>query len=90
MNGGDLRFFNQNNRELEYEIDEWNATGESLVWVKVIDFSTESKILARWGNDLNTTAPPLRPFGLNSKEYGTSMIILIPPAMEEMDLQLRM
>ena len=56
--GGDLRFFDQENRELVYEIDEWNASGESSVWVKTIEWGPESRIFARWGNDDNTTQPP--------------------------------
>ena len=37
--GGDLRFYDKDNEELAYEIDEWNASGESLVWVQVPDFA---------------------------------------------------
>ena len=33
--GGDLRFYDEYNRELAFEIDEWNTSGESTVWVKV-------------------------------------------------------
>ena len=55
--GGDLRFFDQENRELVYEIDVWIASGESSVWVKTIEWGPESRIFARWGNDDNTTQP---------------------------------
>ena len=53
--GGDLRFYDKDNEELAYEIDEWNASGESLVWVKVPDFSESTHVFAYWGNDANTT-----------------------------------
>ena len=56
-NGGDLRFYDERHRELAFEIDEWNASGESLVWIKVLDLNDKSKIYAYWGNDNNTTLP---------------------------------
>ena len=58
--GGDLRFYDQDNTELVYEVDEWNASGESLVWVKVPSLSPSSKVFAYWGNDDNTTVPSYR------------------------------
>ncbi|MEC7628228.1 MAG: LamG-like jellyroll fold domain-containing protein, partial [Verrucomicrobiota bacterium] len=55
--GGDLRFQDERNRELAYEIDEWNASGESLIWVHTLEFSTQSVLRAYWGNDGNSTSP---------------------------------
>ena len=55
--GGDLRFYDEYNRELAFEIDEWNTSGESTVWVKVLELNENSKIYAYWGNDNNTTLP---------------------------------
>jgi hypothetical protein len=55
--GGDLRFFDNHNRELSFEIDEWNASGESLVWLEALDFDSSSKFYAYWGNDSNTSLP---------------------------------
>jgi hypothetical protein len=57
LTGGDLRFFDNKNRELIYEIDEWNSSGESLVWVKVPQLNSETKLFAFWGNDANATLP---------------------------------
>ena len=42
---------------LLFEIDEWNATGESLVWIDVHELNENSKIFAYWGNDSNITMP---------------------------------
>ena len=39
------------------QIDEWNATGESLVWIDVHELNENSKIFAYWGNDSNITMP---------------------------------
>ena len=61
--GGDLRFYDQNHTELIYEVDEWNASGESLVWVSVPSLSPSSKIIAYWGNDANTSVPSYRTDG---------------------------
>ena len=55
--GGDLRFYDEWNRELPFEVDRWNASGESLVWVQPEDFVTRSPIYAYWGNDNNTSMP---------------------------------
>lgn len=34
-NGEDIRFVDTNGTELKYEIEEWDESGESVVWVKV-------------------------------------------------------
>ena len=56
-NGGDLRFYDHNHEELAFTIDEWNSSGESLVWVNVPRLDQQSRIFAYWGNDGNTTLP---------------------------------
>ena len=55
--GGDLRFYDQNHDELPFVIDEWNASGESLVWVKVPSLESDTRVFAYWGNEDNTTLP---------------------------------
>ena len=62
-NGGDLRFYNEDNQELIYEVDEWNVSDESLVWVKVPNLTPSSKVIAYWGNDSNTSSPSYRSDG---------------------------
>ena len=47
--GGDLRFFDEQNRELIHEIDEWNSSGETTAWVQVKDLGENSKVFAYWG-----------------------------------------
>lgn len=34
-NGSDLRFADENGNEIPYEIEKWNPSGESLIWVQV-------------------------------------------------------
>jgi len=57
--GGDLRFMNAaEDRELNYEVEEWNTNGDSSVWVQVpelVDSSTY--IWAAWGCPEATQAP---------------------------------
>lgn len=53
--GGDLRFADDANAELAYEIEEWNTNGNSYIWVKVPSFSSATTIKALWGNDRVST-----------------------------------
>lgn len=49
-NGGDLRFADVNGNLLASEVDMWNTSGESLVWVKVPSFNKDTVITAYYGN----------------------------------------
>lgn len=53
-----LAFFDENGTFLPYEIDTWNANGESLVWVLVPSFYQNVKITLASGNE-GWTAPNL-------------------------------
>ena len=55
-NGADLRFSNAEGNLLSHEIDTWNASGESLVWVKVPLFNADTMITAHYG--LTSGQPP--------------------------------
>lgn len=48
-NGGDLRFADAAGNLLSSEVDIWNTNGESLVWVKVPSFSTNTTFTAYYG-----------------------------------------
>ena len=48
-NGGDLRFSDENGHLLDHEIDTWDETGVSCVWVKVPALSSATKITAYYG-----------------------------------------
>src|SRR5262249_2681430 len=49
--GADLRFVAENGRELPFQIDQWNPSGESEVWVQVPSLSSSNDfITACWGN----------------------------------------
>jgi hypothetical protein len=56
----DLRFYDQQARELEYEIDEINDSNGSVdAWVKVKDFNSSTVISAYWGNPTLAATPPV-------------------------------
>jgi len=48
-NGGDLRFADANGNLLAHEIDTWNPSGTSLVWVKVPSLNSSTMIKAYYG-----------------------------------------
>jgi hypothetical protein len=57
--GADLRFATGNGRELPSEIEQWNPSGESLVWVQVPSISGSNDfITAYWGNPADSVMPP--------------------------------
>ena len=49
-NGGDLRFADAGGNVIPHEIDTWNTSGESLVWVKVPSLTKGTTITAYYGN----------------------------------------
>ena len=59
-NGADLRFTNASGTaELNYEIDTWNPSGTSYIWVQIPSLTRTTTICAFWGNPtLSNTASP--------------------------------
>ena len=49
-NGADLAFADSDGNALPYEIDEWNTSGESLVWVKLPVFARGTTFTAYYGS----------------------------------------
>lgn len=49
LNGGDLRFADAEGNLLASEVDTWNTSGESLVWVSVPELTASTKITAYYG-----------------------------------------
>lgn len=49
-NGNDLRFRDVAHNELKYEIETWDPSGTSYVWVQVPALSKNSSIWAAWGS----------------------------------------
>jgi|GEM_PF-1423967 len=47
--GGDLRFYDSNNIEQPYWIETWDTTGDSSIWIKIINSGTTS-ITMKYGN----------------------------------------
>ena len=51
-NGYDLRFdMPDSDGALNHDIDTWNTTGESFVWVQMTNFTQNSVLWAYWGNE---------------------------------------
>ena len=64
--GSDLRFFDANGNALAYDIEEWNESGDSYVWVKVPQItggSNTDTITMYWGNALRHRPRTLRRSG---------------------------
>ena len=57
-NGADLVFADEDGIILDSEIDTWNTSGESLVWVKVPTFENGMSLYAYWGSGV---ASPMAP-----------------------------
>lgn len=48
--GSDIRFYDAAGNEIAHQIEKWDASGESLIWVKVPELSgTATKIMMKWG-----------------------------------------
>jgi hypothetical protein len=57
--GADLRFVASDGRQLPSQIDQWNPSGTSLVWVQVPSITTTNDYLTVcWGNALDSAMPP--------------------------------
>ena len=57
-NGGDLMFFDENGTPLPHEVDTWDETGESLVWVKLASTVENTKIVMCYGNGTVSSEEP--------------------------------
>ncbi len=55
--GGDLRFSDADGNLLAHEIDTWTPGGESLVWVKVPLLTSDTEIVAHYGNATPAAVP---------------------------------
>lgn len=58
VDGADLRFANAAGVELPYEIEEWNTSGESSIWVRVDTISGSSDYIYMYWNNPDATVPP--------------------------------
>ena len=50
QDGADLAFLDARGNVLAHEIDTWNTSGESLVWVKIRSFTRSTRIYMVYGN----------------------------------------
>jgi len=58
--GADMAFFDEKGNVLPHEIDTWNTSGESLVWVKIPNLETNYFIKACFGSVTIQTQPDAR------------------------------
>ncbi len=54
--GGDMMFVDSNGNPLPHEVDTWDTTGESLVWVKLPSTVASTKITMYYGKGTTSTA----------------------------------
>ena len=64
--GEDLRFSDEDGNLLESEVDIWNPSGESLVWVNVPTLSSDTAIKAYYGWEF---APSVNPMNVWTNGY---------------------
>jgi hypothetical protein len=69
-NGQDLRFVDANGDELAYEVESWNTTSNSSIWVKVPTMTAGGTITAYWGND----SAPLPSYTTNGATWSESYL----------------
>lgn len=55
--GTDLRVFAANGTELSYEIEKWNPSGLSYIWVRVPVFTNNTSLVLQWGDVGFTNSP---------------------------------
>ena len=53
----DVRFFSEKGEPLDYQIDVWDPSSETYVWVKVPEYSTDTKVVMCWGQSAYTALP---------------------------------
>lgn len=56
QDGGDLMFADEEGNPLPHEVDTWNTSGESLVWVRLPSSAAGTKIDMFWGRGGRSTA----------------------------------
>ena len=69
--GGDLRFLNYDRNEfLNFEIEKWDTSGNSYVWVQLpLLFNEMNGIVAEWGNPHETNLPAYTSDGSTWSEH---------------------
>lgn len=58
--GADLAITDENGTELDYEIEKWDASGESLVWVRIPAFTVDTVLHLYYGRDVAAAVDPAR------------------------------
>ena len=58
QDGSDLRFADASGAILPCEVERWDTTGESLVWVKIPELTSDTRITAYYGNPFAPEVDP--------------------------------
>lgn len=53
----DVRFFSEKGEPLNYQIDRWDPGSETYVWVRVPEYSVDTKVIMCWGQSAYTELP---------------------------------
>lgn len=60
--GGDVRVYGEDGNELAFEIESWDRTGESIIWVKIPELAPTSEkitsVFVKWGETEARTTDP--------------------------------
>ena len=62
-NGGDMMFVDENGEALPHEVDTWDTSGESLVWVKLPSTAANTKLTMYYGNGTVSPAEAMDVWG---------------------------
>lgn len=57
-NGGDMMFVDANGNPIPHEVDTWDTTGESLVWVRLPSTAASTTIKMYYGNGVVSSEDP--------------------------------
>jgi hypothetical protein len=77
--GADLRFTAANGREIPFQIEQWNPSGESQIWVQVPSLtSSNDYVTAYWSNAADTAMLPCNTNGATwTTLSGTNEFVLV-------------
>ena len=62
-NGGDMMFVDENGEALPHEVDTWDTSGKSLVWVKLPSTAANTKLTMYYGNGTVSPAEAMDVWG---------------------------
>jgi hypothetical protein len=93
--GADIRFYDQYQNNLNYWIESWNTTGQSIVWVKILNAGTSSMTIYYGNPSANSLSNGTNTFIFFDDFEGTSVDtskwdIVIGPSYCSLDVSNRL